>query len=242
VLPEKLHFDAVGIAFLESENGMPDPVEAEAFIHAEGVGLPVEGDNPVQKRITALEAARYRALANLAEKLQGQEVTREAKVVDLAFAGEEVHVSLSGELKGVSEVSKNYDEETGVATVVLGVALDPSGNGTPVASPKKLSMGQRKSRAEAAARIHAAALLREQIGKLFVEQNVCVENLVLKHQDARVYVQGLLKGAHYSSPHWPNAEKCEVNASLEVSAAELAQLAVEEPEVVSPEAAPVEGE
>ena len=238
-LPEpskKLHFQAVGIAFLESENETPN--SAEAFVQAEGVGLPAEGTGGgVQKRITALEAARYRALANLAEKLQGLEVTRDAKVVDLAFAGEEVQVNLRGELKGISEVSRSYDEETGVATVVLGVAQDGS-RATPL---KPLSLGQRKSRAEAAARIHAAALLREQFGKFFVEQDVCVENLVLKHQEARVYVQGLLKGARYSTPRWPSAEKCEVTASLEVDKAELARLAMEEPVAVSSDASPVEG-
>lgn len=221
----KVRLEAVGIAFLEPEAkaGPTNSVALPATVTATGCGLPApHAESETLKRMTAMEAARYRALANLAERVLGQEVTRDAEVFDLAFAGEEVHASLSGELKQAFEVSREYDAEKGVATVTVGLAQGDVAD-TPAA--KNRSRAERVARAEAAARIHAAALLREKIGQIFVKQHIQVENLVMQHQDARIYVQGILEGVQYSTPRWPTPNKCEVTAVVVIDQDKLANLA-----------------
>jgi len=238
IVPEQ-QFSVVGIAFLEPVQSLREPVPQQgAFVEAEGYGFPAkDAEDAMQKRLTALEAARYRALANLAVKTLGQSVTRDARVVDMAFAGEEIHVTLDGELRGVSEVSRDYDEEKGMATVTLKVALDPREK---EGGEQPLSLEQRQARAETAARTQATALLREQVGQVFVEQDVRVENLVMKHQEARAYVQGLLEGIRFSPPIWTSAEKCEVSATLELDRDKLAGLAKGSPDAFPEAGAPAE--
>ncbi len=214
-----LRFEAIGIAFLEVPEQATENQAAQSgkFIEAQGFGLPSpSAENDAQKRLTAMEAAQYRALANLAEKVLGQEVVREARVVDMAYAGEEVRVNLSGKLKGVSEVVRSYDAETEIATVSLKVAVEPEEDSRRMTHEQSLSIDQRKARAVAAARIHATALLREQIGQVYVEQDIRVENLEMAHQEARIYVKGLLDGIIFSDARWPSETQCEVTATLEV--------------------------
>jgi len=212
-----LQFEAIGIAFLEQpqpdSEGKDD--EAEEFIEAIGYGFPSPtATNAVQKRVTATEAAQYRALANLAEKHLGVEVSREAKTVNMAFDQEEVVVKLSGNLKGISEVERSYDEKAEMATVSLKMALETEKE--PVPRAKQLTIEQRKVRAETAARIHATALLREKIGEAYVEQEIRIEGLEMSHQEARIHVEGLLEGVRFSGIRWTSESICEVTATLEV--------------------------
>ena len=213
-----IHLEALGVSFLESVQS-PPPIKS---IEAKGFGLPSSNaGNTAQKQLTAMEAARYRALANLVEKRDGLEVLREAHTVDMAFAGEEIHVRINGTLKGVSEVAQDYDAESEMATVTLKMLLEPE----PDAMHKKtLTLEQRKARAITAARIQATASLREQIGQIYVEQDVLVEELILAHQQARVYVQGLLEGVSFSEALWLGESRCEVVASLEVNQTDMEKM------------------
>lgn len=83
------------------------------------------------RRFTALESARQRALAKLAEELYGVRVERAAKVRDMQFAGEEIEAQVQGELRGAQVVHSEYDEETGLAEVTLRVGVDASGRTVP---------------------------------------------------------------------------------------------------------------
>lgn len=212
-----LRFEAIGIAFLEPPQ--PDSErkddEAKEFIEATGYGFPSPtATNTIQKRVTATEAAQYRAMAKLAEKHLGVEVSREATTLNMAFDQEEVVVTLSGSLKGISEVARSYDEKAEMATVSLKMALETEQK--PVPRQKQLTIEQRKARAEAAAHIHATALLREKIGKVYVEQEIRIEDLEMSHQEARTHVEGLLEGVRFSEIRWTSASICEVTATLEV--------------------------
>jgi hypothetical protein len=209
-----LQFDAIGIAFLEPSQ-QPDAKSeggaSEDFIEAKGYGFPSPtATNAIQKRVTATEAAQYRALANLAEKHLGVEVSRKAKTLNMAFDREEVVVNLSGSLKGISEVARSYDEKSETATVSLKMALETEKPEEP------LPLEQRKARAEAAARIHATALLREKIGEAYVEQEIRIEGMEMSHQDARIHVEGLLEGVRFSEIRWTSDSICEITATLEV--------------------------
>ncbi len=213
-----IHLEALGVSFLESIQ-RPPPVKS---IEAKGFGLPASSaGNAAQKRLTAMEAARYRALANLVEKKEGLEVWRDARTVDMAFAGEEIRVRINGTLKGVSEVAQDYDTETEMATVTLKMPLGPETDST---RKNPLTLEQRKARAITAARIQATASLREQIGQIYVEQDVLVEELILAHQQARVYVQGLLEGVSFSEALWLGESRCEVVATLEVNQADMEKM------------------
>ena len=232
-----LHFEAQGVAFMEAPQRAAEARAAQqkSVVQAEGFGLPSpSAENSAQKRLTATEAAQYRALANLSEKLTGIEVTREARTVDMAFAGEEVQVSLSGTLSGISEVSRNYDEATEIATVTLQVALDAEDDPEHMAFEQALSVEHRKVRAIAAARMQATASMREQIGQIYVEQDILVEDFMVTHQVTRVYVQGLLEGILFSDPQWLSEVSCEVTATLEVNKTELDRIVMNTPDGPSP--------
>ncbi len=213
-----IHLEALGVAFLEAKQS-PPPVKS---IEAKGFGLPASSaGNAAQKRLTAMEAARYRALANLVEKRDGLEVMRKAHTIDMAFAGEEIRVQINGTLKNVSEVAQDYDTETEMATVTLKIPLEPETDST---RKKPLTLEQRKARAITAARIQATAALREKIGQIYVEQDVLVEELILSHQQARVYVQGLLEGVSFSEALWLGESRCEVVATLEVNQTDIEKM------------------
>ena len=216
-----IHLEALGIAFLEARQS-PLPVKS---IGAKGFGFPApHAGTAAEKRLTAMEAARYRALANLVEKRDGLVVSRDARTIDMAFAGEEVRVQIEGQLKGVSEVAQDYDTETEMATVTLKMPLGSEADSRRTTREKPLSLEQRKARAIAAARIQATASLREQIGQIYVEQDVLVEELILAHQQARVYVQGLLEGVSFSEALWLGESRCEVVATLEVKQADMEKM------------------
>jgi hypothetical protein len=215
---QPLRYEATGIAFLEpAEKFIKDPsTKSNDFVEATGYGFPSPAaTTPSQKMLTATEAAQYRAMANLAEKHLGLDVKREAKTSDMAFSSEDVTVSIYGKLKGVSEVTRDYDESGEVATVTLRMDLDPEE--VPEKQSPPLTLEQRKARAETAARIHATALLRERIGQTYVEQEIQVNGMDLTRQMASIYVEGLLKNIQFSDIRWTSERICEVTASLEIT-------------------------
>jgi enamine deaminase RidA (YjgF/YER057c/UK114 family) len=214
-----LHFEAVGVAFVEDAKSKEHAKPAKVF-QAEGVGLPATAATGEQIRLTALAAAQYRALANLLAKLEGMNVTRDAHVVDMAFANEVINVSLDGYLEKFSVVSSEYDKEVKLATVVVQVSLAPPKETDKKPKPE-LSMEERKARAAAAARIQATALLREKIGQVYVEQDLQVEDFAVKHQEARSFVRGLMEGVQFSAVRWLSEIHCEVTASLDVDQEQL---------------------
>ena len=214
-------FEATGVAFLEEPGRklVEAPAECVRVVEASGEGLPAANAvNAIELRLTAVEAAKYRAMANLAEKMEGAEVVKVARSSDLRFQSEEIEAMVSANLEWVRITEQRYDEQTGIAKVTVQIGLDAQGNVTaemkvPI---EPLSLAERRARAEAAARIHAVAKLREQIGEVRVYQKVKVKDLVLQSQKAWLIVEGIVKGAQFSRPSWPTHQKCEVTARLEV--------------------------
>lgn len=103
--------------------------DSGAIIEATGVGLPaVNAATADQRRLTALEAARHGALAQLAENAHGVRVAKESRVRDAVFAGQEVEARVRGVLAGAQVVSSEYDEGAQIARVTVRVALDTDGN------------------------------------------------------------------------------------------------------------------
>jgi hypothetical protein len=212
--------EAEGVAFLE-DAGQLSQLKIpnwDRFIEAKGHGFPsTNATHPAQKKLTALAAARYRALAAMVESLDGLQVARESKVENMVFAGENVSINLSGNVQGATTVSESYDEKSESAEVVIRVAMDDKGNLIPhhANSLAPISLYKRRAEAEEAARINASAALRERIGSAELMQHVVVKDLMLQSQEAQLKVNGLLEGATYSDPEWDN-KKCVVKASLAV--------------------------
>lgn len=224
-----IHFEAEGIAFLADagQSSRVMPSSGASFVEAEGLGFPApNASNPLQKKLTAQEAARYRALAKLTEEIGGLHVTRSARVQDMAFAGEEISVSLSGQLQGVVEVRADYDESTEIAKVTLRVALDEEGKMAPHRGMRLAphSIYLRKTQAEAAAKIRALASLREQIGQVYVTQSVQVKNLMFEYQEAQLYMEGILEQVSFSRPRWISESQCEVTATVDISREDLKEM------------------
>lgn len=239
--PRALQLEAIGVGFLEPTKPIDETPEPKApdFVEADGYGFPSPNAmNPAQKMHTATEAAQYRALANLAEKYAGVDVSREAQTIDMAFAREEVLVNLSASLKGVSELSRSYDETSEIATVTLRMELEPDVK--EIAPEPQPNLEQRKARAETAARIHATALLREKIGQSYVEQKIIIEDMAMTHQEASVHVEGLLEGIHFSEIQWTSESVCQVTASLELESQQAEPSDTDLNLVAEPEEIPAE--
>jgi len=93
---------------------------------ATGYGMPsADADSPQIREFTALEAARQRALAGLAELAYGAYMERVSRVKDMRFAGETVEAAVSGQVKGAHVVSSSYDIETGLAEVTVRGDVEP---------------------------------------------------------------------------------------------------------------------
>lgn len=198
-----------------------------AYVEATGHGLPApSATGPLQERMTAVEAARCRALAHLAEKMEGLTVQRESQVVNFQFAGESVQSRTQAELPGATMVAQEFDETSGMARVTLRLPLDATGR--PVEAARMLPAAEnaeaRRARCERAARVEALANLREQVGRVQVGKYVQVKDLVLARQEAWSAVEGILRGVDFSEPQW-QGEACTVQAELKVSREELEQLA-----------------
>ncbi|MDA0991796.1 MAG: hypothetical protein O3A51_13730 [Verrucomicrobia bacterium] len=222
-------FTATGVAFLE-ERQLPSeasPLSSGMMIEATGRGLPASSaETPIQKKLTAQEAAKYRAIAGLLEKIAGLNISREGLVRDMAFISEEVSVDISGELGGIRVVNADYDEDSEIAEITVRVSVDNDGKVVPEIgrAGRNLSLAERMARAEEAARISAIAALREAIGSVHITQETTVMNLVLNTQVAEMTVEGWLQGAELSQPHWSSRKKCIVEGTVTLSPAELEQL------------------
>ncbi len=220
-------FKATGQGFLEGEEGaglVEAATECAAIADASGRGMPAANAvNDVQKRLTALEAAKYRAMANLVEKIRGIRVEKVTTGENFRLIEERISTVVSGELKWVKIVEQEYDEVAEIATVTLKVGLDAFGDIVPVkmlpVEPR--SLAERRARAETVGRMQAVAKLREQIGEVYVGQVLKVQDFVLKSQSAWLIVEGMVKGVEFSRPSWPTRHKCEVEARLEVPQGEF---------------------
>ena len=121
------------LGLLSSGCTVMDPGASDVrIVLASAQGLPAAyATAEPARRFTALESARQRALAKLAEELHGVRVERAAKVRDMQFAGEEIEAQVQGELKGAQVVRSEYDEETGLAEVTVRIGVDASGRTVP---------------------------------------------------------------------------------------------------------------
>ncbi len=223
---------AIGSSFLEEEGSVTAAsarnLQWDKLLEATGKGLPSpQAATDIHKELTALEAAKYRALAELAEKLRGARVTRISQVRDMAFAGEEVAIEMSAVVAGSHIVRENFDRETGIAEVTLRVGVDAEGNMVSQNNVSRLapiSLPERKARAEQAARIRAMAALREQIGEIYIAEEVLVRDLFLVHQHARQHVEGMIENVEFSEPEWVDRVQCNVEARIKLTEADIKRL------------------
>jgi hypothetical protein len=219
VVPKVQTIEGVGVGFIEPEVDMNEMDQKEALVKAEGIGFPsATAKTNFQKRITALEAAKYRALVALLEKENGVNVSKDVKVVDLVFSGENIHVSTKGTLSGVSVVSEAYDASTEVATVEMGLLqekeVDPI-----VAELKKDCKDLKRQKAIVAAKAQAIGNLKAKLGKTYAQQKITVKNMELSNQVSKTYIEGALKDVQFSQPRWLNSTMCEITARVEVTLA-----------------------
>lgn len=215
----ELKLEAEGVAFMEDAGQLSKFVipNWDRFAEATGHGFPSEdATNPVMKKMTALAAARYRALAEMVEALEGMHVERESQVENMVFAGEQVSISLSGVVKGATTVSETYNAEEESAEVVIRVAMDKDGKLIPnhANSLAPVSLYKRRAEAEEAAKVNASAALRERLGDSYLMQRVVVKDLRFKSQEAESKVEGLLEQVTFSKPEWIENTKCVVTASV----------------------------
>ena len=228
IIEHPLHFEATGSAFLEEEGAISiahNPLH-DSFIEATGCGLAApDATTAVLKKFTALEAARYRALAGLMEKMNGIQVTRNAAVENMTFAGEQIITSLSGTLSGYSVIKETYDIETDSGEVTLQITMDKNGTIVPQRATRvaPTSLFKRKEQAETAARINATASLREQLGQIHVMQDIQVENLELSRQQARLQSDGWIEKVEFSDARWLEGNLCEITATLDITQEQLNQ-------------------
>lgn len=224
--PEMYIFRTKGIATLEKDDSLFGGDYARV-IEATGCGMPANNaTSESEKRYTAIEAAKYRSLAKLAEKLNGVNVNLHTEVRDMVFSSEVIRAHIEGQLEGISLVGSKYNADTGVAQVTLRLGLDSEGkpvevNYVPLVSWSKEA---RRIRAESAARIIALGRLLEQIGNTRVGQTVKVQDLIFSSQKAWQEVQGMLEGVEYSEPRWKGERSVTVEAMLKVPREKMEQV------------------
>ncbi len=222
-------FRAKGVTVLKKADDPfgTHPCDYARVIEATGRGMPANNAmSESEKRYTATEAAKYRALAKLTEKINGANVNLRREVRDMLFSSEVIEVHIEGQLKGVSLVSTKYDADTGVAHVTLRVGLDSQGEPVEVnyATMVSRSKTARKIQAESAARTIALGKLMEQVGNMRVDQTVKVQDFMFSSQKAWQDVQGMLEGVEYSKPHWSDERTVTVEATLKVTRKQLDKL------------------
>ena len=211
--------EGVGIGFIEPEVDLQEIVKKETQLKASGVGFPSKtAKTNFQKQITALEAAKYRALVALLEEINGITVTKDVKVIDMVFSGEKVEVNTSGNLEGVFIVSENYSSETEVALVVVAISKVEEPKQVKV-ELKKDSLELKKAKAVVAAKAQAIGNLKAKLGKTYAQQKTTVENMELSYQISQTYIEGALKDVQFSQPRWLNSTMCEITARVEVTLA-----------------------
>ncbi len=219
-------FRATGIGLTEElpagEGGIPSGM----IVRAGGIGLPApDAVDEDRKRRTAVEAATAVAMARLVGELEGVTVTREARVRNMVFDGEEIVIKAAGVLTGVRILESQYDAEKGEARVMVatgvGRSIGPPGKD---AGPPALSAAARRAQAEQAARLDAMVKLRGQVGGVRLRQEVTVRNLALSSQAARLVVEGVIRGVEFSEPEWSGESRCSVKAVARLTAEQYAEL------------------
>ncbi|MCC5790725.1 MAG: hypothetical protein JJT75_13925 [Opitutales bacterium] len=229
---EDIILTAIGTSFIEDEGSMSSSSRGnkqwEKLIEATGKGFASsQVSTDFQREQTALEAAKYRAMAEIAEKIYGTRVTRTSTVRDMRFASEEIAVGMTAIIQGSHVVHESFDPETGIAEVTIRVGLDESGHTVSKNDGLRLvpaSLSERRARAEQAARVRAVAALREQIGKIHIAEEVRVRDLVLEQQYARQHIEGIIENVEYSEPEWVDDIQCNVEARIELTGADLKRL------------------
>jgi hypothetical protein len=218
-VPKVETIEGVGVGFIEPEVDVNKIDQKETIFKAEGIGFPsVTAKTNLQKRITALEAAKYRALVALLEKENGVNVSKNVKVVDLVFSGENIQVSTKGTLSGVSLISEVYDAASEVATVEMGL-LEKKVADSDMTELKKDCQDLKKQKAVVAAKAQAIGNLKTKLGKTYAQQKIMVKNMELVDQVSKTYIDGALKGVQFSQPRWLNNTMCEITARVEVTLA-----------------------
>jgi len=214
-----IEVEGVGVGFIEPEVDLKKLTKKEIQLEASGVGFPSEiAKTNFQKKITALEAAKYRALVALLEKINGITVSKDVKVIDMVFSGEKVEVTTNGNLEAVFIVSEDYNPETEVATVTVAKTEVEEPQHLKV-EQKKDSLELKKEKAVAAAKALAIGNLKAKLGKTYAQQKTTVENMELSNQISQTYIEGALKNVQFSQPRWLNDTMCEVIARVEVALA-----------------------
>lgn len=227
--PEMYTFRAEGNAVLEKADGSfgAKGRDYANVMEVTGRGIPAnDAASESEKRFTAIEAAKYRALAKLAEKLEGVNVSLRAEVRDMVFSSEEIEAHIEAHLKGVSLVRSEYNADTGVAEATIRLALDSEGE---LVQERDISLvsrskAARRIRAESAARINALGKLLEQIGDVWVGKTIKVRDMMFSSQKAWLKVQGMLEGVEYSEPRWKGEELVTVEAVLKVPREKMEQV------------------
>ena len=222
-------FRAKGTTVLEKADGPfgTEVCDYARVIEATGRGMPANNaTSEWEKRYTAIEAAKYRSLAKLVEKLKGVNVDLRREVRDMVFSSEVIKAHTEGQLKGISLVRSKYDADTGIAHVTFRLGLDSEGkpvevNYVPLVSRSKAA---RRIRAESAARTIALGRLLEQVGNMRVGQTVKVQDFIFSSQKAWQEVQELLEGVEYSEARWKGERSVTVEAMLKVPREKLMQI------------------
>ena len=102
---------------------------SERVIIVKGEGV-APADRPLsdaQKGMMAKRAAKVVALRELAEVLQGVQVTGATTVRDAAVASDEIRVTVDGLVKGAEVIYEEYDKGDQAAVVVVRMPLDGPG-------------------------------------------------------------------------------------------------------------------
>lgn len=220
----KAHHEAPAAAAVS-----PYPADWQAVVEATGRGFPAAGaQGPMQREMSALQAAQYDAMARAVEGVRGAQVRRVAQVQDMTVARESVTIESSGQIAGARVIGQSYDKDTGLAEVRLAVGLDAEGNIVPdrrgtVAAPVKV-VDDGRAKAVAAARSQAAAHLREQLGASMVDSATRVSDLELRSRAAAGMVESWLGRAQYSEPRWDDGA-VEVEAVLTLNPSDYNDLA-----------------
>jgi len=97
------------------------------IVKGEGVAPADRPLSDAQKGLMAKRAAKVVALRELAEVLQGVNVTGDTTVRDAAVSSDEIRVTVDGMVKGAEVIYEEYDKGDEAAVVVVRMPLDGPG-------------------------------------------------------------------------------------------------------------------
>lgn len=89
-----------------------------------GEGLPKKGTFGAQKRLTAIRAAEVAAQRSLAEMLRGVAVVSETTVQESELASDVIKTAVTGFIKGMVPVVKDWNPQEETALVILKVGVN----------------------------------------------------------------------------------------------------------------------